>query len=148
MGVKAVAYDPFLPPDHAAWEGVDQCDLPTLYAQSDVISLHTPLTEQTRHLIDVDALKAMKDTAVLVNAARGGVVDEAALVEALSAGKIAGAALDVFEDEPLSEASAAKFKGLKNVILTPHIAGVTTQSNSRVSAMIAEKIAAHLIGAC
>jgi len=147
LGVKIVAYDPFLPPDHAAWKGATQSDLPTLYAPSDIISLHTPLTEQTRHLIDADALKAMKETAVLINAARGGVIEEAALVDALQAGQIAGAALDVFEDEPLTAASAAKFKDLKNLILTPHIAGVTTQSNSRVSAMIAQKVAAHLTAA-
>ena len=144
LGVKTVAFDPFLPSDNPAWKNVEQCELPTLFEHSDIISLHTPLTNETHHLIDAKAFAAMKYAAVLINAARGGVVDEDALVDALRQGDIAGAALDVFEDEPLTELSAAKFKELKNIVLTPHIAGVTSQSNSRVSAMIAKKIAAHL----
>jgi len=80
----------------------------------------------------------MKSGAVLINAARGGVVDEAALAASLENGQIAGAALDVFETEPLSKDSAAKFLGLNNLILTPHIAGVTEESNIRVSSMIAD----------
>ena len=82
----------------------------------------------------------MKSDAVLINAARGGVVDEAALATSLENGQIAGAALDVFETEPLSKESAEKFHGLKNLILTPHIAGVTEESNIRVSTMIAESV--------
>ena len=82
----------------------------------------------------------MKTGAVLINAARGGVVDEAALATSLVNGQIAGAALDVFETEPLSKESAEKFQGLKNLILTPHIAGVTEESNIRVSAMIAKSV--------
>jgi len=144
LGVHIAAYDPFLPEDHEAWSGVDRCDLSSLLGRSDIVSLHTPLTEETRHLINAQTIVGMKDGAVLINAARGGVVDEEALVGALGSGKLAGAALDVFESEPLSQEAAEKLQGLNNVILTPHIAGVTTQSNIRVSAMIGEKVAAHL----
>ncbi len=144
LGVKPIACDPYLPPHHAAWDKVEQCDLMTLLERSDIVSLHTPLTAGTRHLIDARAIATMKDDAVLINAARGGIVDEDALILALKEGWIGGAALDVFEDEPLTEEAATRFRGLTNVLLTPHIAGVTTQSNARVSTMIAEKIATHL----
>ena len=105
-----------------------------------MVSLHVPLSNDTHHLINRDRLSQMKSGAVLINAARGGVVDEAALAASLQNGKIAGAALDVFETEPLSKESADKFHGLKNLILTPHIAGVTEESNVRVSSMIAEAV--------
>lgn len=146
LGMTSIAYDPFLPADAPAWAAARKVDLDELIAEADVISLHTPLTEATRHLIDADALARMKPSAVLVNAARGGVVDDAALAEALRAGKLAGAALDVFETEPLDAAAGAMFKGLGNLVLTPHIAGVTGESNVRVSGLIAERIAAHLAG--
>jgi len=86
----------------------------------------------------------LKPAAVLINAARGGVVDEAALVAHMKSGHIAGAALDVFEVEPLTKESAAKFEGVKNLILTPHIAGVTEDSNVRVSEMIASEVLSRL----
>jgi (S)-sulfolactate dehydrogenase len=91
-------------------------------------------------MVNADALGKMKPDAVLVNAARGGIVDEAALAEALTDGRIGGAALDVFESEPLSADQGAKFVGLSNLILTPHIAGVTEESNERVSHLIADKV--------
>ncbi len=99
-----------------------------------------PLTERTRNLIDAKALKAMKPGAVLINAARGGVVDEPALVAALKAGEIGGAALDVFDREPLKGADAALFAGCPNLILTPHIAGVTEESNVAVSWVTVENV--------
>jgi glyoxylate reductase len=107
-----------------AFAGRDD-DLHTLLADADVVSIHCPLTPETRHLINADALAAMKPTAVLVNTARGAIVDEAALVEALTAGRIAGAALDVFEHEPrVSEELLA----LENVVLTPHIGSATRET--------------------
>lgn len=140
LGMRVVAYDPYLPSDHAAWETVEQCTLQQVLQQADVVSLHVPLTDETRHLIDARALRDMQPRAIVINAARGGVVDEPALAAALRDGKLGGAALDVFEREPLDAASGAVFSGLHNLILTPHIAGVTEQSNVRVSEVTAQNV--------
>ncbi|PRX38157.1 (S)-sulfolactate dehydrogenase [Meinhardsimonia xiamenensis] len=148
LGMTVIAHDPFVPADDPAWARAGRAEtLGALLEAADVVSLHVPLTEATRHLIGAQEIAAMKPRAVLVNAARGGVVDEAALAEALAEGRLAGAALDVFETEPLTAEAAAKFRGLPNIILTPHIAGVTEESNARVSALIAERVAARLAGA-
>ena len=109
-----------------------------MLATSDVISLHVPLLPTTRHLINADRLTRVKPGAVIINTARGGVVDEAALAESLRAGHIGGAALDVFDDEPLPASNP--FDGCPNLLLTPHIAGVTQESNERVSELIARKV--------
>ncbi|MBT7908386.1 MAG: hydroxyacid dehydrogenase [Marinovum sp.] len=138
LGMNISAYDPFLQNDDPVWTTAHRKTLTEVLQTSDVISLHVPLTDDTRHLINKESLSQMKSGAVLINAARGGVVDEAALAASLENGQIAGAALDVFETEPLSKDSAAKFLGLNNLILTPHIAGVTEESNIRVSSMIAD----------
>ncbi|MEM1365526.1 MAG: NAD(P)-dependent oxidoreductase, partial [Pseudomonadota bacterium] len=98
----------------------------------------------TRRMIDAPAIASMKSDAIVINAARGGVVDEAALVEALSAGKLCGAALDVFENEPVTVESGTIFQGVPNLILTPHIAGVTQESNARVSTLIVQRVREHL----
>ena len=119
-------------------------ELDGLLAEADIVSLHVPLTDTTRHLIGSEAISHMKPDAILVNAARGGVVDEAAVSEALKAGRLGGAALDVFETEPLTAEAAAKFAGVPNLVLTPHIAGVTGESNVRVSTLIAETVLNHL----
>lgn len=141
LGMKVAAMDPFVPADDPIWnEAIRFEDLTALAAGSDVLSLHVPLTDITRNMIGSEVLKQMKEQAVLINAARGGVVDEAALADALRSGQIAGAALDVFANEPLTAEDAAKFKGLSNLILTPHIAGVTIESNTRVSALTASNI--------
>lgn len=144
LGMKVIAYDPFLKADDPAWSLAGSRTLDGLLDEADIVSLHTPLTDTTRHLIGADALKRMKKDAVLVNAARGGVLDEAALAAALKAGDLAGAALDVFETEPLDAEAGKLFQGIDNLILTPHIAGVTRESNSRVSALIAKKVREHL----
>ena len=133
LGMSVCAADPYLPEDSPFWRDADRVSLDDLLAQSDIVSLHVPLTEETRRLIDATAIEKMKDSAVLINAARGGVVDETALATALRKNKLHGAALDVFEVEPLSAEAGTPFEGLRNVILTPHIAGVTNESNSRVS---------------
>lgn len=143
FGMSIAAFDPFLPEDHIAWHNATcHTELEGLLASSDVISLHIPLTRQTRYIIDDEALAIMPKSAVLINTARGGVVDEAALIAALRSGEIAGAMLDVFEQEPLTFDSG--FADLPNLIITPHIAGVTVESNVRVSALIAERVAAVL----
>ncbi len=140
LGMQAMAFDPMLPPGHPAWQVARSAKLDEIMEQADVISLHVPLTDQTRHLINADRLARMKTGAVVINAARGGVVDDAALAEALHQGRIAGAALDVFETEPLTQDAAQIFAGIHNLVLTPHIAGVTQDSNARVSAMIADHV--------
>ena len=144
MGMTLIAYDPFLPEDHPAWQDAERGEIADVLAKADVVSLHVPLTDQTRHMMNAAAFAQMKPGAVVINAARGGVLDESALVEAMKAGHIGGAALDVFETEPLTAASAEKFKGIRNLILTPHIAGVTQDSNLRVSAMIADLVLKRL----
>ncbi|MEM7471777.1 MAG: hydroxyacid dehydrogenase [Pseudomonadota bacterium] len=141
LGMNIAAMDPFVPEDDPIWEGVDRhTDFASLAAVADVVSLHVPLTDGTRDMAGMAIFKSMKPGAVLINAARGGVVDEAALAEALRRGEIAGAALDVFADEPLTAEGAFKFRHLKNLILTPHIAGVTQESNIRVSALTATNV--------
>ncbi len=144
LGMRVVAHDPFVADDDAGWREVERVDLDVLFTVSDVISLHTPLNDSTRYLVNAERLAMAKRTAVLVNAARGGVVEEDALVSALRAGRLAGAALDVFEKEPVDAASGIAFAGVPNLILTPHIAGVTAESNIRVSEVTARNVLAVL----
>lgn len=144
LGMKVAACDPYLPDGHGAWKGARRLAFEALLAQADVVSLHVPLTSATRHMIDRHALSRMKPDAVLINTARGGVLDAGALAAALRGGRLAGAALDVFEDEPLGARAGATFAGLPNLLLTPHIAGVTQESNVRVSNRTADAVLAHL----
>src|SRR5690606_30454945 len=129
LGMSVTAHDPFLADDHPAWKAARNLPLEALLGEADVISLHVPLTDSTRRIIDARAIGRMKKAAVLINAARGGVVDEEALCMALREGRLAGAALDVFEEEPLQAGRSGMFEGLRNLVLTPHIAGVTEESN-------------------
>ena len=144
MGMGVVAHDPYVDADDPAWSLANPLSLSDLLEISDVVSLHVPLTAETRHLIGPDQIARMQPGAVIINAARGGVLDEAALVEALGTGHLRGAALDVFEIEPLTAVAGVRFQGLRNVILTPHIAGLTTESSLRVGNMVADKVIAHL----
>jgi (S)-sulfolactate dehydrogenase len=144
LGMRVAAFDPHLAADDRAWQRAARVELDALLAGSDVVSLHVPLTAETRRLIGARALGLMQPGAVLINAARGGVVDEAALAAALREQRIGGAALDVFEREPLDAEAGAHFAGLDNLILTPHIAGVTEESNVRVSAVTAAAVLRHL----
>ncbi|MDB2407552.1 hydroxyacid dehydrogenase [Jannaschia sp.] len=138
MGMEVMAADPFA----ADFEGARGASLAEVLGQADVVSLHVPLTDGTRHLIDAAALAAMKPGTILVNAARGGVVDEAAVCDALRSGHLGGAALDTFAVEPLG--ARHSFAGVPNLVLTPHIGGVTQEANTRVSEMTARRVAAHL----
>lgn len=141
LGMQVAGYDPYLPDDDPAWETADRItELDDLLSESDAISLHVPLTEDTRHLLDVAALMMLPQGAVVINTARGGIVDEAALAAAIRSGHLAGAALDVFENEPLSAADGQAFAGLDNVVLTPHIAGLTEESNARVSEVTVQNV--------
>ncbi|HQT67807.1 MAG: 3-phosphoglycerate dehydrogenase [Rhodospirillales bacterium 20-60-12] len=148
LGMIVCATDPALPADHPAWQSVERVTLERLLIKCDVISLHVPLIAATNHMINAATLALVQPHAVLINAARGGIVDEAALISALKAKALAGAALDVFEEEPLKQ-GGAQFAGIPNLILTPHIAGVTIESNVRVSALIADIVARELaLGPC
>ncbi|MGQ7792202.1 hydroxyacid dehydrogenase [Faunimonas sp. B44] len=144
LGMSVIAYDPLLPEADPAWRNAGRRDLDALLREADVVSLHVPLTEGTRRMIDGAALARMKPDAILINAARGGVVDEAAIASALKAGRLGGAALDVFEGEPLKADAAARFADVPNLILTPHIAGLTAESNVRVSSLTAANVLRHL----
>lgn len=146
IGMEVAAFHPRLAANDPAWAGVRRMEFDELLAEADVISLHVPLTEQTRGLIDAKAFARMKPDAILINTARGGIMDEAALVEALKAGRLGGAAIDVYDQEPLGKAAAQVFAGAPNLILTPHIAGNTVESNARVSGLVAEKVLAALDG--
>jgi len=144
LGMKVAATDAMIPADSPVWReaGATRASLDELLAGSDAVTLHVPLTADTRHLIDAGRIARMKPGAVLINTARGGVVDERALADALRSGRLGGAALDVFEAEPLPAGSP--LAGAPNLVLTPHVAGVTRESNERVSAMIAREVAEAL----
>jgi (S)-sulfolactate dehydrogenase len=144
LGMRVIGSDPQVPASSSVWreEGAERRELDALLAEADVVTLHVPLVAATRHLIDAARLAQMKPGAILINTARGGVVDEAAVAAALKSGRLGGAALDVFEQEPL--AAGSPLAGCPNLLLTPHIAGVTAESNARVSTLIAEKVAAAL----
>jgi len=144
LGMEVIAFDAEIDSMAPLWieQQVTPRGLDELLREADVVSLHVPLTPKTRHLIDAGRLALMKPGAVLVNTARGGIVEEAALASMLRAGRLAGAALDVFEMEPLQAASP--LAGCPNLLLTPHIAGVTRESNLRVSTLIADRVAAAL----
>ncbi len=140
VGLKVQACDALMPPGDPVYAGagVAGVSLEALLAGSDVISLHVPLVDSTRGLFNATRIATMKAGSVLINTARGGIVDEAALVAALRSGHLGGAALDVFGTEPLPP--APQFADCPNLILTPHIAGVTAEANERVSTLIARKV--------
>ncbi len=144
LGMEVIAADPNVPAHDPVWAEVSRAEIDPVLRSADVVSLHVPLLESTRHMMNATTLARMRKGAILINAARGGVVQEEALVEALASGHLGGAALDVFETEPLTAEAAARFKGLPNLILTPHVAGVTEESNVRVSTMIADLVADRL----
>ncbi|HWI63357.1 MAG TPA: hydroxyacid dehydrogenase [Symbiobacteriaceae bacterium] len=143
--MRVIAYDPYVKPEVAAANGITLVgDLAQLFREADVVSLHTPLTPQTRNLVSAELLAAMKPSAFLVNFARGEVVDEAALIAALQAGKIAGAALDVFQQEP--PANDNPLFALDNVILSPHSAAQTKECVIRMSTTTAQGVIDALTG--
>ena len=144
LGMHCIAFDPYLDAASPAWGETGRRSLDALLVKADVISLHVPLTDETRHMIDARAIERMRPGTIVINAARGGVVEEAALAAALRQGRLAGAALDVFEREPLTAEVGSVFADIPNLLLTPHVAGVTQESNVRVSDLIANKVLEHL----
>ena len=141
MKMKVVAYDPFLSAERALDLGVEKVELDELLRRADFITLHTPLTDKTRNIINADSLKLTKKGLRLINCARGGLVDEAALYDALSSGRIAGAALDVFVTEPATE---SPLFALPNVVCTPHLGASTSEAQENVALQIAEQMSDYL----
>ena len=143
LSMRVIAYDPYLEPAAAERAGIELiATLDELLQQADVVSVHAPLTPQTRHIIDADALAKMKPTAYLINTSRGPTVDEAALIAALQEGRIAGAGLDVFEKEPLPLESP--LRRLDNVVLTPHSASYSDHAFRLLSRRVADS-AVHVL---
>ncbi len=145
LGMSIAAYDPLISSENNVWAKIHRCTkVDDLLAQADIVSLHVPLTPDTRNLVDQRFIRGMRQGAILINTSRGGVVDEIALVDALRSGALGGAALDVFAEEPLSVVAGARFEDLPNLLLTPHIGGVTEESNGRVSQVTADNVRKYL----
>ncbi|MBI3610029.1 MAG: phosphoglycerate dehydrogenase [Nitrospirae bacterium] len=141
--MQVIAYDPYLSEENAKKMGVELVRLDDLYRRADVISVHVPLTPETQSLINAEAIRKMKDGVRIINCARGGIVNEKDLYEALVKGKVAGAAMDVFEQEPVDPENP--LLTLDNVICTPHIGAATTEAQENVALAIAEQIADYLV---
>src|SRR5476651_1749472 len=142
LRMKVIAFDPFLSPERAKDIGVEKVDLDEMFKRADFITLHTPLTEKTKNIIDAAAIKKLKKGVRIVNCARGGLVDEAALAEALKAGQVAGAAFDVFVEEP---ATASPLFSLPNVVCTPHLGAATSEAQENVALQVAEQMSDYLL---
>jgi len=142
LKMKVMAYDPYLSAERAIELGVEKVELEDLLRRADFITLHTPLTDKTRHIIDAAALSKTKKGVRIINCARGGLIDEPALALALKSGQVAGAACDVFEFEP---ATQSVLFGLSNVICTPHVGAATSEAQENVALQVAEQMADYLI---
>jgi D-3-phosphoglycerate dehydrogenase len=142
LKMKVIAYDPFLSPERAVNLGVEKVELDDLLRRADFITLHTPLTDKTRNVIDATAIEKMKKGVRIVNCARGGLADEAALRAALDSGKVAGAAFDVFTTEPANE---NPLFGHPNVVCTPHLGAATTEAQENVALQVAEQMSDYLL---
>ena len=145
FGLKIIAFDPYIDTDVAAKMDVEPVDFETLLKSSDYLSIHVPMMAETENLFGADAFKKMKPDALLINTARGPLVDEAALAKALNEGQIAGAATDVLSVEP-PPADNPLF-GAKNLIITPHIGWATRAARKRLMGIAVENLKAHLDGA-
>lgn len=146
LGMRVIGYDPYISPDHPelAELGLRLADLDEVVSAADVLSCHLPATDETRSLVDANLLTRMRPTAIFVNVGRGEVVDENALADALEAGRLAGAGLDVRATEP---PTVGRLERLDSVVLTPHVAGITGESQERILTVLADDIRAVLSGA-
>jgi D-3-phosphoglycerate dehydrogenase / 2-oxoglutarate reductase len=142
FGMNVIAYDPFLSEDTAKTMGVEKVDIKDLFKRSDFITLHTPLTPETKYLINKKSLRIMKDGVRIINCARGGIINETDLYDAIVSGKVAGAALDVFEKEPTEN---NPLLSLDNVICTPHLGASTKEAQENVAVAVAEQIVDYLV---
>ncbi len=143
LKMKVIAYDPFLTEDRAVEMGVEKVDLDTLLSRADFVTLHTPLTDETRNILSRERLENAKKGIRIINCARGGLIDEAALKDCLDSGQVAGAALDVFETEP--PAADHPLFGTPNFICTPHLGASTTEAQVNVALQVAEQMADYLV---
>lgn len=143
LEMMVIAYDPFLSEDRAKALGIEKVELPELFSRADFITIHTPMTPETKNLINAGTISKMKDGVRIINCARGGIVNEKDLYEALKSGKVAGAALDVFEKEPVNRDNP--LLGLDNVICTPHLGAATEEAQENVAIAVAEQIADYLV---
>lgn len=142
MGMNVIAYDPYMSEEKVKTLGVRMVDIDELIETADFITIHTPLTNETKGIINAERIKRMKDGVRIVNAARGGIIDENALYDALKSGKVAGAALDVFEKEP---PEGSPLLELDNVVLTPHLGAATEEAQENVAIAIAEQVCDYLV---
>src|SRR5918998_1826457 len=142
LRMKVIAYDPFLTAERAMDLGVEKVELDELLARADFITLHTPLTEKTKNIIDAGAMARMKKGVRIINCARGGLVDEAALRKALDSGQVAGAAFDVFTEEP---AKNNPLFNHPNVVCTPHLGAATAEAQENVALQVAEQMSDYLL---
>jgi len=142
LKMRVIAYDPFMSEERADKLGVRKVDLDELWASSDFITFHVPLTDKTRNILSAEAIAKLKPGVRIINCARGGLVDEAALAEALKDGKVAGAAFDVFAEEP---ATASPLFNLDNVVVTPHLGASTTEAQENVALQVAEQMSDYLL---
>ena len=142
LGMIVIGYDPYLSDENAKEMGIEKVDLATLFKRSDFITIHTPITSETKNLISTKTIQLMKDGVRIINCARGGIVNEAELYEALKSGKVAGAALDVFEKEPPENNPLLT---LDSVICTPHLGAATEEAQENVAVAIAEQVVDCLV---
>ena len=142
LRLRVIAFDPFLTADRAREIGVEKVELDELLRRADIVTLHTPLTERTKNVISREAIQSMKDGAILINCARGGLVDEEALREALDSGKLGGAGIDVFSKEPATE---NPLFGAPNLVCTPHLGAATTEAQENVALQVAEQMSDYLL---
>ena len=142
LKMKVLAYDPYLSEKRALDLGVEKVELDTLLARADFITLHTPLTDATRNILSREALAKTKKGVRIINCARGGLLDEAALADAIKSGHVAGAALDVFETEPAID---SPLFGLDNVVCTPHLGAATAEAQENVALQVAEQMSDFLL---
>ena len=143
LKMKVIAFDPFLSPERAKDIGVEKVELDDLFKRADFITLHTPLTDKTRNIIDATAIAKMKKGVRIINCARGGLVDEEALADAIKAGKVAGAAFDVFSEEPAKD--NVLFGLGDNVVCTPHLGAATSEAQENVALQVAEQMSEYLM---
>ncbi len=144
FSMRVIAFDPYLTPERAAALEVEQVDLDSLLQQADFISIHVPLTDDTRHIIDAKAFEKMKSGVRIINCARGGLIHEGDLIDALKSGKVAAAGLDVFVEEPLSEKS--ELRVIPNLVLTPHLGASTEEAQESIGLEVAQAITEVLRG--